>query len=159
MFVFYTMMLYCIVFSDGYCTVTTRRILLLSMWVFHGDVIKWNHFPCHWSFVWGIHRSPVKSPHKLPVTRGFDVFCGLRPFKRLSKQSWGLLFETPLHSLWCHCNVLFDYLGDDASLVYVIKQNDIHTFSIWVILRKHRYQSVILFLALDLEKLALSVIE
>ena len=24
--------------------------------------------------------------------------------KRLSKQSWGWLFETPLRSLWCHCN-------------------------------------------------------
>ena len=28
----------------------------------------WRHqmetFPCHWSFVWGIHRSPANSPHK-----------------------------------------------------------------------------------------------
>ena len=30
----------------------------------HDDVIKWNHFPRYWSFVWGIHRSPVNSPHK-----------------------------------------------------------------------------------------------
>ena len=30
----------------------------------HDDVIKWKHFPCHWSFVWGIHRSSVNSPHK-----------------------------------------------------------------------------------------------
>ena len=28
------------------------------------DVIKWKHFPRHWTFVWGIHRSPVNSPHK-----------------------------------------------------------------------------------------------
>ena len=28
------------------------------------DVIKWKHFPRYWSFVWGIHRSPVNSPHK-----------------------------------------------------------------------------------------------
>ena len=26
-------------------------------------VIKWNHFPCYWSFVRGIHRSTVNSPH------------------------------------------------------------------------------------------------
>ena len=26
--------------------------------------IKWKHFPHYWSFVWGIHRSPVNSPHK-----------------------------------------------------------------------------------------------
>ena len=31
---------------------------------FHDDVIKWKHFPRYWSFVRGIHRSPVNSPHK-----------------------------------------------------------------------------------------------
>ena len=30
----------------------------------HDDVINWNHFPRYWSFVQGIHRSPVNSPHK-----------------------------------------------------------------------------------------------
>ena len=30
----------------------------------HDDVIKWKHWPRYWSFVWGIHRSPVNSPHK-----------------------------------------------------------------------------------------------
>ena len=31
----------------------------------HDDVIKWKHFPHYWSsFVRGIHRSPVDSPHK-----------------------------------------------------------------------------------------------
>ena len=30
----------------------------------HDDVIKWKHFPRYWSFVLGIHRSPVNSPHK-----------------------------------------------------------------------------------------------
>ena len=28
------------------------------------DVIKWKRFPRYWSFVKGIHRSPVDSPHK-----------------------------------------------------------------------------------------------
>ena len=28
------------------------------------DVMKWKHFPRYWPFVWGIHRSPVNSPHK-----------------------------------------------------------------------------------------------
>ena len=32
--------------------------------VFHDDVTKWKHFPRNWSFVRGIHRSPVNSPHK-----------------------------------------------------------------------------------------------
>ena len=31
---------------------------------FHDDVIKWKHFPRYWPFMWGIHRSPVNSPHK-----------------------------------------------------------------------------------------------
>ena len=30
----------------------------------HDDVIKWKHFPRHWPFVRGIHRSPVNSPQK-----------------------------------------------------------------------------------------------
>ena len=32
--------------------------------VSHDDVIKWKHFPRHWHFVRGIHRSPVNSPQK-----------------------------------------------------------------------------------------------
>ena len=28
------------------------------------DVMKWKLFPRYWSFVRGIHRSPVNSPHK-----------------------------------------------------------------------------------------------
>ena len=30
----------------------------------HDDAIKWKHFPRYWPFVWGIHRSPVNSPHR-----------------------------------------------------------------------------------------------
>ena len=30
----------------------------------HDDVIKWRHFPRYWTFVRGIHRSLVNSPHK-----------------------------------------------------------------------------------------------
>ena len=30
----------------------------------HDEVIKWKHFPRYWSFVRGIHRSPVNFPHK-----------------------------------------------------------------------------------------------
>ena len=46
------------------------------------------------AFVWGIHRGPVNSPHKRPVTRkmfSFDDFI----------MRW---FETPSHSLWRHWN-------------------------------------------------------
>ena len=35
-----------------------------QMATIHDDVIKWKHFPRYWPFEWGIHRSPVNSPHK-----------------------------------------------------------------------------------------------
>ena len=51
-------------------------------------------------------NSPVTGefPSQKPVTWSFDVFFDLRLNKRFSKQSWGWWFETPLLSLWCHCN-------------------------------------------------------
>ena len=45
-------------------------------------------------------------PTQRPVTRSFDVFFDLCPNERLSKQSWGWWFETPLRPLWRHNNVL-----------------------------------------------------
>ena len=49
-------------------------------------------------------------PAQRPVTRSFDVFFDLRLNERLSKQSWGWLFQTPSrplkrHSIAC-CRVL-----------------------------------------------------
>ena len=38
--------------------------VLLEVSPQHDDVIKWKHFPRYWSFVRGIHRSAVNSPHK-----------------------------------------------------------------------------------------------
>ena len=70
----------------------------------HDDVFKWKHFPRYWSFVRGIHRSPVNS-HSKGQRRGalmFSLICALD--KRLSEQSWGWWFETPSRSLWRHCN-------------------------------------------------------
>ena len=47
-----------------------------------------------------------------PVTRSFDVFFDLLLNKRMSKQWWGLWFETPSHPLWRHCNdVLSTFCG------------------------------------------------
>ena len=76
----------------------------------HDGVIKWKHFPRYWSFVRGIHQSPVNPPPpppppQRPVTRSFDVFFDLCLNKRLSKQSWGWWFETPSRPLWRHNNV------------------------------------------------------
>ena len=40
-----------------------------------------------------------------PVMRSFDVFFDLQLNKGWSKQSWLQRSETPLCSLWCHCNL------------------------------------------------------
>ena len=74
----------------------TRNKWIFLKYKIHDDVIKWKHFPRYWSFVRGIHRSPV--------TRCFDIFFDLRLNKRLSKQWWCWWFETPSWSLWRHCN-------------------------------------------------------
>ena len=82
---------------DGY-------ILLMESLLRHDDVIKWKYFLRYWPFVWGIHRSPVNSPHK-GQWRGALMFSGICALnKRLSKQSWGWWFEAPSRSLWRHCN-------------------------------------------------------
>ena len=38
---------------------------------------QWKHFPRHWPFMWGIHRSPVISPHKGQWHRAllFSLIC------------------------------------------------------------------------------------
>ena len=81
---------------------TTCRYIILSITL--DDVIKWKHFPRYWPFVWWIHRSPVNSPHKGQWCGALmlSLICVLN--KRLSKRSWGWWYETPLRSLWRHCN-------------------------------------------------------
>ena len=73
-------------------------------------MIAWWHFPRYWSFVRGIHRSPMNSPHK-------GHWRGALMFSLISvwiygwvKQSWGWWFETPLRSLWRHCNEVGRFL-------------------------------------------------
>ena len=70
---------------------------------YHDDVIKWNHFPCYWFFVRGIHRLPVDSPQKAQW-HGVLMLSLICLNKRLSKHSRSRWFETPLGSLWRHCN-------------------------------------------------------
>ena len=48
----------------------------------HDDVIKWKHFARYWSFVRGIHRSPVNSPHK-------GQWCGALMFCLISAWMMG----------------------------------------------------------------------
>ena len=59
----------------------------------------------------GEFTGPGEFPTQRPVTRSFDVFFDLRLNKRLSKQPWGLWFETPPWSLWRQCNAFFMSTG------------------------------------------------
>ena len=56
------------VISIHYAKVTyTGKTVVGMHWIqhfSHDDVIKWKHFPRSWSFVRGIHRYPINSPHK-----------------------------------------------------------------------------------------------
>ena len=46
----------------GSITISARLYIVTSP--ADDEVIKWKHFPRYWSFVRGIHRSPVNSLHK-----------------------------------------------------------------------------------------------
>ena len=52
-----------IILCHGITGDTIHNEPISTHWPLH-DVIKWKHFPRYWPFVWGIHRSPVNSPHK-----------------------------------------------------------------------------------------------
>ena len=75
----------------------------------HDDVIKWKHFPRYCPLC---GEFTGKFPSQKPVTRSFDMFFDLRLNKRLSNQRSGWSFETPLCSLWRHCNRISEKFND-----------------------------------------------
>ena len=80
----------------------------------------------------GNSQVPIEFPSQRPVTESFDVFFDLHLNKRLSKQSRRRWFEMPLHSLWCHCNVLF------RAHVHAFL---LHNQVIWQASRQHCHQA------------------
>ena len=92
----------------------------------HDDVIKWKHFLRYWSFFEG--NPPVTDglPSQRQVTRSFDIFFDLRLNKQLIKLSGHWWFETPLRSLWRHCN------GKILGKLVTMEQNvSIYTLMNW----------------------------
>ena len=51
--------------------------LKMQNWTMHYDVIKWKLFSRYWTFLQGIHRSPIHSPHKGQWRRAlmFSLIC------------------------------------------------------------------------------------
>ena len=80
------------------------------------DIIKWKHFPRYWPFVWGIHRSPVNSPHK-GQWRGalmFSLICAWTN-GRVNNRDAGDLRRHPAHY--------------DVTAVYTTKGHLVHTWT------------------------------
>ena len=82
-------------------------------------------------------RHQMEFPAQRPVTRSFGVFFDLHLNKHLSTQSWGWWFETPLRSLWCHCNVSVELTEDtpsqwthDVIITSLLRKNDV-SVSFW----------------------------
>ena len=80
------------------------------MWVqriIHDDVIKWNHFPRYWPFVWG-----ESTDHgRLPLAKASDaeLWCFLWPAPEQTNEQTlvtPVIWE-PLRPLWRHCNAIF----------------------------------------------------
>ena len=130
-------------FSSWNSTMANKQTVISEIVTEHDNVMKWKYFPRYWSFVRGIHRSPVNSPHK-GQWRGalmFSLIWALN--KRLSKQSWGWWFEMPSCSLWRHCNEFSDAwrhihiemlsislsLCDEKPPVVSLTRHDIHVNS------------------------------
>ena len=87
-----------------YCIFDCRRTFYASLYC---DTIRRHHMETFSPLLAiCVGNSPVTGefPAQRPVTRSFDVFFDLRPNKRLSKQWWGLWFETPSRPLWRHRN-------------------------------------------------------
>ena len=65
-----------------------------------------NIFPVTGHFRWEFTGDRWIPRTKAPVTQSFDIFSDLRLIKGLSKQSRGWWFETPLHPLSRHYDVI-----------------------------------------------------
>ena len=98
-------------------------------WV-HDDVIKWKHSPHYWPFVWGIHRSPVNSPHK-GQWRGALMFS----------------FICPWINGWvnnCEAGDLRHHRGHYDVIVMLYSKHNIDHVSMWSVQNSHHYADEIL---------------
>ena len=80
------------------------------------EVTRWRHEMETFFVLLAIcaGNSPVIAQR--PGTRSFDAFFNLRLNERLSKQSCGWWFETPLRPLWRHSNETLSFDPDDGDV-------------------------------------------
>ena len=70
----------------------------------------------YWSFVRGIHRSPVDYPHKGPVTYSFDIFFDVSCWKTVEL----LVIWDATKLMWRHCYERSDYIPATCIFIYAI---------------------------------------
>ena len=84
----------------------------------------------------GSGNSPVTGefPSQRPVTRSFDVFFDLRPNKRLKKKTiaCGWSVETPVCSLWHHCNATCKKWPPFCRRHFQTHFDDNNNYCIWI---------------------------
>ena len=64
--------------------------------IVHDGIVKWKHFLRYWPFVWGIHPSPVNSPHK-------GQWHGALMFSLICPRINGWVNNRDVGDLRCHC--------------------------------------------------------
>ena len=70
--------------------------------IVYSDTNQRNHqSSASLAFVWGIHRGPVNSPHKWPVTRKMFPFADVIMLYYASIYEWDNSFQ-PLREKWNH---------------------------------------------------------
>ena len=130
-------------FRDVFSRICFSHIRSCCLWRFHDDVIKWKHLPRYWPFVWGIHRSPVNSPHKHQWRRAlmFSLICAWINGWESNREAgdWDAI---ALMSLFCnqHCSRLLIYVIHwslfywiDASMNFTRKWSFCIVISVWEI--------------------------
>ena len=107
-----------------------------------------------WS--WWRHHMETFSPllalcdRWIPLTKasGAELGCFLWSDKWLSKQSWGLWFETPSHFLWRHCNA-FEALKVVPPIAFNTSGEDMTSFQLqWVPWWRHDIETLSALLAI-----------
>ena len=90
------------------CPVTVGSSYSFIWWTYKSLYPWWRHQMETFSALQALcaGNSPVTGEFfsQRPVTRSFEVYFDRRLNKRLSKQSWDRWLETPLCTLWRHCN-------------------------------------------------------
>ena len=86
--------------------------------VYSGADQSKNQSSASLAFVWGIHRGPVNSPHKWPVTRKmfpFDDVIMIRHRRSMSRRMWHILTKSAnaskaVHKGDCHFRAHIKYI-------------------------------------------------